>query len=97
MAIRTTTPIEKDGRIYDRLAINMAFSPMWREDGVGCSVAMRLVPYCKDAERFDRLEDQAQAVVFGDVVQEAQSDPDVLACALALEAALQAFVTAKGL
>ena len=97
MAIYSSKPIEKDGRVFDKLAINMAFSPRWEADRVGCSVAMRLTPYCRDEQGVAQLEDAAQAVVFGDVIEEAASDPDVLACARALEAALQAFITAKGL
>ena len=97
MAIYSSQPIERDGRTYDKFAINMAFSPRWEPDRVGCSVALRLTPYCRDSEGVAQLEDAAQAVVFGDVVEEAASDPDVLTCARALEAALQAFITAKGL
>lgn len=94
MAIRTTKPIEIDGRSYDKLAINMAFSPLWQDDRVGLSVAMRLTPYCQDEQGINKLEDQAQAVVFGDVTVE--QDPATLECLRAMAAALQAFVTAKG-
>ena len=95
MPIITSNPIERDGRSYDKLAISMAFSPQWRDDGVGVSVAMRAVPYAQDEQGIDHLDDDARAVVFGDVTQE--TDPATLQCLRDISAALQAFIDAKGL
>ena len=44
MAIVTPNPILDDDGNYDKLGINLAVSPMWRDDSIGCSVAMRLTP-----------------------------------------------------
>jgi hypothetical protein len=94
MAIHTTTP--EDG--FDSLGVNLAISPMWGEQSIGCSVAMRLTPYRVNEDgTIERNEDGAKAVVFGDAFTAAQSDPALAACVQAIQDALQAFITAKGL
>lgn len=97
MALTSTQPIERDGKVYDRLAANLALSPMWQADGLGCSIAVRLTPYRVGPGGPERLDDAAQAVVYGDATQEAASDPAVARFLMALEAAAQAFIDAKGL
>lgn len=97
MALTTTQPVIKDGKTYDKLAANLALSPMWREDGIGVSIAVRLTPYRVGETGPERLDDAAQAVVYGDATQDAGRDPDVRALLLAFEAAAQAFIDAKGL
>lgn len=94
MAIQTTTP--EDG--FDSLGINLAISPLWMEQSIGCSVAMRLTPFRVNADgTIERNEDGVKAVVFGDAFEAAQTDADLAACVQAIQDALQAFVTAKGL
>lgn len=97
MALTTTQPIERDGKVFDRLAANLALSPMWQADGLGCSIAVRLTPYRVGPDGPERLDDAAQAVVYGDAVQAAATDPDLARFLMALEAAAQAFIDAKGL
>lgn len=97
MALTTNQPVERDGATYDRLAANLALSPMWRADGVGVSIAVRLTPYRQGDNGPEQLDDAAQAVVYGDATQAAQSDPDLARFLMALEAAAQAFIDAKGL
>lgn len=97
MAIVTNNPIPDPEGDYNMLGINLAISPMWQESSIGCSVAMRLTPFRVRDGLVEKLDDQARAVVYGDAFAEAQSDPDLAACVQAIEAALQAFVDAKGL
>lgn len=97
MALTTNQPIEQDGKVYDRLAVNLAMSPMWRPDGMGVSIAVRLTPWRVGDDGPERLDDQAQAVVYGDATQDAQTDPVLAQFLMALEAAGQAFIDAKGL
>lgn len=97
MAITTNQPIERDGKIYDRLAANLALSPMWREDGIGVSIAVRLTPYLAGPDGPERLDDEARAVAYGDATVDAAGDPVLAAFLQALEAAAQAFIDAKGL
>jgi hypothetical protein len=97
MALTTTQPVNRDGKIYDKLAANLALSPLPHADGYGVSIAVRLTPYLVGADGPERLDDAAQAVVYGDATFDAQSDPAVAAFLLALEQAAQAFIDAKGL
>lgn len=97
MAIHTNQPVERDGKIYDRLAVNLAMSPMWRADGQGVSIAVRLTPWRVGDDGPEQLDDEARAVVYGDATQDAQTDPDLAQFLRALEAAGQAFIDAKEL
>lgn len=97
MAITTNNPIEQDGKVYDKLAVNLAMSPMRHDDGYGVSIAVRLTPYCLGPAGPEQLDAAVQAVVFGDATQDAQHDPAVAQFLMALEAAGQAFIDAKGL
>lgn len=97
MAITTTNPVIKDGETYDKLAVNLALSPMQRTDGFGASIAVRLTPYRLGPDGPEQLPDEARAVVYGDATVDAASDPVLAEFLTALEAAGQAFITAKGL
>lgn len=97
MAIITTNPVQKDGKTYDKLAVNLALSPLQRDGGFGVSIAVRLTPYLLGPDGPEMLPDEARAVVYGDASQDAQSDPVLAEFLQALEAAGQAFITAKGL
>jgi hypothetical protein len=97
MAIHTNQPIEQDGKTYDKFAINLALSPMRHDDGYGASIAVRLTPYCVTENGPENLEAEVKAIVYGDAMVAASSDPDLLAFLMALEAAGQAFIDAKGL
>ena len=97
MAIYTNQPIERDGKTYDKLAVNLAMSPMAHVDGYGVSIAVRLTPYCLGEQGPEQLEEGVRAVVYGDATQDAQNDPAVAQFLQALEAAGQAFIDGKGL
>jgi hypothetical protein len=97
MALNTNHPIERDGTTYGLLGVNLALSPMWKADGVGVSIAVRLTPYRNTESGPEHLDDEAQAVVYGDATQDAQTDPVLAAFLQAIEAAGQAFIDAKGL
>lgn len=97
MALITAQPVERDGKTYDKLAANLALSPMQHADGFGVSIAVRLTPYLVSPDGPEKLDDAARAVVYGDATVEAQTDPAVAAFLQALEAAAQAFIDAKGI
>lgn len=97
MAITTNNPIERDGKVYDKLAVNLAMSPMWRADGLSVSIAVRLTPWRVGDDGPEWLDDAAQAVVYGDATQDAHSDPHLAQFLRALGDAGQAFIDAKGL
>ena len=94
MAIISSQPVEH----FDKLAINLAVSPMWKEDSIGISVAMRLTPYCYNEEgKIEKKEEAAKAVVYGDATVDMQNDPTLAKCVTDISNALQEFITTKGL
>lgn len=97
MALTTTQPIVKDGKTYDKLAANLALSPMPHQDGYGISIAVRLTPYLVGLDGPERLEDNVRTVVYGDATVDAQTDAALAEFLQTLEAAAQAFINAKGL
>ena len=97
MALTTNQPVERNGNTYGLLGVNLALSPMWKTDGVGVSVAVRLTPYRNSDTGPEHLDDEARAVVYGDATQDTVGDPALAAFLYALETAGQAFIDAKGL
>jgi hypothetical protein len=97
MALKTNQTIERNGKSYPLLGVNLALSPMWRADGMGLSVAVRLTPYRMGEDGPEVLDDAVQAVVFGDATEAARQDPAVAEFLRAIEAAGQVFIDAKGL
>jgi hypothetical protein len=97
MALTTNQPVERDGKTYDKLAANLALSPLQQADGFGVSIAVRLTPYLVGPDGPEKLDDEARAVVYGDAVVAAQTDPAVAQFLQALQQAAQAFIDAKGL
>lgn len=97
MALTTSQPVAHEGQVYDRLAANLALSPMWTADGMGCSIAVRLTPYRLGPDGPEQLPDHARAVVYGDAVEAAANDPDLAQFLQTLQAAAQTFIDAKGL
>jgi hypothetical protein len=97
MALKSNQPIEKDGKIYDNLAANLALSPMPHANRLGVSIAVRLTPFLLGEEGPEKLEDEAKALVYGDATAAAQTDPALAQFLLALERAAQAFIDAKGI
>ena len=101
MPIISTQPIEKDGKVYPYLTVNLSISPLV-QDTIGASVAMRLTPYrVKDVEEgggFEMLPDDAKAVVYLDVFPVIEGGDLVLGQAVTgIMTSLQDFVTGKGL
>lgn len=98
MAIYTQQPISDSEGNYDKYGINLAVSPMWKEDSVGISVAMRLTPYRYNAEgKIEKLDEEAKAVVYGDATTEAAVDADLAKCIQKISGALEEFIQAKGI
>jgi hypothetical protein len=99
--INSNSPIEQDGKVYDKLFLNMAISQrhVGVEQRLTASVAVRLTPCRQDPETLEveQLDDQAKAVVFADAFEAASTDPDVAAAVGAVIGAVYQFVDAKGL
>ncbi len=100
MAIITNDPVVNPDGNYDKYGINFSVSPMWKEEGIGISVAMRLTPYRYNAEgKIEKLEDMehVKAVVYGDATVDMENDPVLAKCVADITQALQDFITGKGI
>jgi len=101
MPITSTQPIEKDGKTYPYLTVNLSISPLV-QDTIGASVAMRLTPYrVKDITEgggFEMLPDDAKPVVYLDVFPIIEGGDLVLGQTVnGIMTSLQDFITGKGL
>jgi hypothetical protein len=101
MPITSTQPIEKDGKTYPYLTVNLSISPLVQET-LGASVAMRLTPYrvkgVEEGSGFEMLPDNAKAVVYLDVFPAIESGDLVLGQTVnGIMTSLQDFINGKGL
>lgn len=96
-----TNPITIDGETYDRYSVNLAISGKYGTDGnPEANIAMRLIParIGTDGNGNPAVIEAPDAAIgilrgrFSEI-----SDPDELAAVQAISAALQGYVTAKGL
>jgi selenocysteine lyase/cysteine desulfurase len=100
--IRTNDPIEKDGKVYDKLFLSMAISERGadaQQKLTAVSVAIKLTPCYVDFETKEiyQLAEQAKTIVLADVLQASQVDSDVAEAFHSIALAIYKFVDAKGL
>jgi hypothetical protein len=99
MPLQITTPIEHNGNTYPYCTVNLAISPLEKQDGIGGSVSMLLVPYRElEGGGIEKVEDQAKSVVFLDVFEHIQNGDAALGAAVTqIMGAIQNFITDKNL
>ena len=93
--MKPTNPIIIDGETYDRYSLNLAITGKYNGDGTSdANVAMRLVPTrIQDGEVFT-ADEAAIGIALGSL---AGSDAATQQAVGAIQAALQAYINAKGL
>jgi hypothetical protein len=90
-----TTPIEIDGKQYDKFSLNLAISGRYLGDGSSdANVAMRLVPTRIEDGEVITADEAAIGISLGTL---AGSDEATQQAVGAIQAALQTYITAKGL
>jgi hypothetical protein len=91
-----TTPLQIDGKTYDRYSLNLAITGFYKPDGQpDANVAMSLIPTRIE----DGVVEQAglehrKAVVLGSLSQAIAEEQQAIG---AIQAALQAYLQTKGL
>jgi hypothetical protein len=89
------TPIQIDGKTYDRYSLNLAISGRYLGDGSSdANVAMRLVPTRIENGEVITADDAAQNIALGSL---ADADAATQQAVVAIQSALQAYLQAKGL
>ena len=93
--MNASTPIEIDGKQYDKFSLNLAITGRYLGDGSSdANVAMRLVPTAIENGEVITADEAALGIALGSL---AGSDAATQQAVGAIQAALQAYITAKGL
>jgi hypothetical protein len=88
-------PTTIDGKQYDKYSLNLAITGRYLGDGSSdANVAMRLVPTRIENGEVFTADEAAIGIALGSL---AGSDADTQQAVGAIQAALQAYITAKGL
>jgi hypothetical protein len=90
-----STPIQIDGKTYDRYALNLAITGKYNGNGSSdANVAMRLVPTRIDAGVVETADAEAKGISLGTL---AGSDAATQQAIAAIQTALQTYISEKGL
>jgi hypothetical protein len=93
--MNASAPITIDGKTYDRYSLNLAITGRYLPDGSSdANVAMRLVPTRVENGEVYTAEEAALGIALGSLTG---SDAATQQAVGAIQAALQAYITAKGL
>ena len=93
--MNASNPIQIDEKTYDRFSLNLSISGRYLGDGSSdANVAMRLVPTRIENGDVYTAEDSAIGIALGSL---AGSDAATQQAVSAIQAALQTYITAKGL
>ena len=93
--MNASAPIEINGKTYDKFSLNLAISGRYLGDGSSdANVAMRLVPTRIENGEVITADEAAIGIALGSL---AGSDAATQQAVGAIQAALQAYIVAKGL
>lgn len=95
--MNASAPITIDGKQYDKFSLNLAITGRYLGDGsTDANVAMRLVPTSVNIETGEVItaDEAAIGIALGSL---AGSDAATQQAVSAIQAALQSYMTAKGL
>ena len=93
--MNASAPSTIDGKQYDRYSLNLAITGRYLGDGSSdANVAMRLVPTRIENNEVITADEAAIGIVLGSL---AGSDEATQQAVSAIQAALQAYISAKGL
>ena len=93
--MNASNPITIDGKQYDKFSLNLAITGRYLGDGSSdANVAMRLVPTRVENGEVITADEAAIGIALGSL---AGSDEATQQAVASIQAALQAYITAKGL
>jgi hypothetical protein len=93
--MNATNPLQIDGKTYPKFSLNLAITGRYLGDGAtDAQVAMRLVPTRIEDGEVITADEAAIGIVLGTL---AGSDEATQQAIGAIQAALQTYITAKGL
>ncbi len=90
-----TNPITIDGKSYDRYSLNLAITGKYNGDGSSdANVAMRLIPTRIEDGEVITADEAAIGIALGSLTGADEATQQAVS---AIQSALQAYITAKGL
>ena len=93
--MNASNPITIDGKQYDKFSLNLAITGKYNGDGSSdANVAMRLVPTRIETGEVLTADEAAIGIALGSL---AGSDAATQQAVASIQAALQAYIVAKGL
>jgi len=93
--MNASNPIIIDGQTYDRYSLNLAITGKYKTDGSSdAQVAMRLIPTRLENGEVITADAASKGISLGTLAGSDQATQQAVA---AIQAALQAYLTAKGL
>jgi hypothetical protein len=93
--MNASSPIQINGKSYDKFSLNLAITGKYNGDGsTDANVAMRLVPTAIENGEVITADEAAIGIALGSL---AGSDEATQQAVGAIQAALQTYITAKGL
>ena len=93
--MNATNPITLDGKTYDKFSLNLAITGKYNGDGSSdANVAMRLVPTRIENGEVITADEAALGIALGSLTG---SDAATQQAVASIQAALQAYIVAKGL
>jgi len=93
--MQASTPLQIDGKSYDKFSLNLAITGKYNGDGsTDANVAMRLVPTRIENGEVITADANAIGISLGTL---AGSDEATQQAVSAIQTALQTYITAKGL
>jgi len=93
--MNASNPITIDGQTYDRYSLNLAITGKYKADGAtDAQVAMRLIPTRIENGQVETADSAAIGISLGTLAGSDQATHQAVA---AIQQALQAYITAKGL
>ena len=93
--MNATNPLQIDGKSYDKFSINLAITGKYNGDGSSdANVAMRLIPTRIEDGEVITADESAIGIALGSLTG---SDEATQQAVGAIQAALQTYITAKGL
>jgi hypothetical protein len=93
--MNASTPLQIDGKTYDRYSLNLAITGKYNGDGTSdANVAMRLIPTLIEDGEVITADESAIGITLGSL---AGSDEATQQAVGAIQTALQQYIAAKGL
>lgn len=91
-----TNPITIDGKTYDRYSINLAITGKYKADGSpDACINLMLIPTRIENGEVELAQQSAGSILRGSLAE--VTDPAEIAAISSIQAALQTYITAKGL